>query len=48
MSSREDPRGAVVAAEIAICEGDMQTAEEALLEALSRTRRRLTEADTDE
>jgi len=40
MSSTDDPRGAIVAAEIAVAEGEYQTALDALHEAKSRVMRR--------
>lgn len=38
MSAKEDPRGALIAAEVALVEDDLETAEDAILEALSRVR----------
>jgi len=48
MSSEDDPRGALIAAEIAVVDGDLETAEDAALEALSRIRRRQTEVAADD
>lgn len=38
MAASDEPRGAILAAEIAVSEGDLECAEDALLEALSRVR----------
>lgn len=48
MSARQDPRGALIAAEIALGEGELTTAEEAALEALSRIRYQQQEGQNDE
>ena len=40
MSSTDDPRGAIVAAEIAVCDEDYERALDALHEAKSRVMRR--------
>ena len=39
MSSTDDPRGSIIAAEIAVVDGELDAAENALLESLSRVRR---------
>jgi len=38
MSAQDDPRGAIVAAEIAVANDDLDRAEDALHEAISRVR----------
>jgi hypothetical protein len=45
MPSDEDPRGAIVAAEVAVSEGELQVALDALHEAKSRVMRRRQEVD---
>jgi len=45
MSSKADPRGAILAAEIAVAEGDYDTALDALHEAKSRVMREREEGD---
>lgn len=45
MSARDDPRGALIAAEVALSEGELTTAEQAALEALSRIRYQQQEGD---
>jgi hypothetical protein len=45
MSQSQDPSGALVAAEVAIGEDDLDTAEDAVLEALSRIRQAKEEHD---
>ena len=39
MSSTDDPRGSIIAAEIAVVDDELEAAEDALLESLSRVRR---------
>lgn len=47
MASSEDPRGAIVAAEVAVENGEFDIAEEALHEALSRVRYQIQEGESD-
>lgn len=48
MSTDDDPRAPIRAAEVAVADGEFDIAEDALLEGLSRVRQRKAEVDDGE